>query len=63
VTGSAAPNEPRDALFLSPGPTVNLEVLFEGAIASECALELEATFAVGDRLLQLTGTQSAPKPP
>ena len=62
VTGSAAPNEPRDALFLSPGPTVNLEVLFEGAIASECALELEATFAVGDRLLQLTGTQSAPKP-
>jgi hypothetical protein len=56
ATGRATPNDPREALFLSPGPPADLEVLFEGATTSECAVELKATFAVEDALLQLTGT-------
>ena len=53
ATGPAAPQEPRAALFLSPGPPAELEVRFEPTTASRCASELKATFAVGDSLLQL----------
>jgi hypothetical protein len=45
-TSNTAPLEPRSALFLSPGPPTDLEVVFEMEGASECALDLTATFAV-----------------
>ncbi|MEO6598336.1 MAG: hypothetical protein ABIQ16_00580 [Polyangiaceae bacterium] len=49
--------DPRDSLFLSPGPTADLEIVFDGAETTECVVELEATFAVGDHLLKLRATQ------
>ena len=62
ATRGASPSEPRAALFLSPGPPVEIEVVFEAGSPRECALDLTATFVVAHSVLGVATTIPAVAP-